>query len=915
MKTSSYIFAAIALLGAIATDAAPVYFPNELVYFKSSPVAGKNDICNWKGALFDAENIGGSGVNADGGADNGTANDEFTYVTANRPPQGQTFVTGNEANGYELSSITIQAAGYADNKATDKNFSPWDLRFHNGPVLIKIFRLANGLKEELDAGAFLPVVFHGFMSGGKGNPGAGSSANGCGIFITFKLPVPVHLEANANYAFEVSVADPSGVHFEWLGTSSDSYPGGSAYNYNKEWRPVKLQGDRVFSLGFTITTGQKNFIHPGALHTQEDFDRMKAKVAAVEQPWLGSWELLLKSRYAQLNRNPRPFKEIIRGIPGNNYTPTQEDAVSAYQLALRYHVAGDKAFADKAVVILNAWPPVLKGLGGNSNVSLGAGICGLQFASAAEMLSTYPGWAEADKKAFKEMMMRVFYPAIFDFLWRHHGTFKNEGGNTHYRLNWDTSNMAAMLAIGVFCDNRAVYSQAIDYFKYGCGNGRIERACWYIHPDGMGQSEELGRDQGHNTCAWDFMARMCQIAWNQGDDLYSYDNNRFLRAIECNAKYNLGLDVPYVSHRNTMLKYTEGAASGSRAQGPTYEMVYNHYVNIKGIAAPYSQLMAEKGRPDGGPDTRAHPSQVDYLGFASLTFSRDPITKVVPPSGLMAQWGKGQVSLSWWGTAGATGYKVKRAAKTGGPYSVIGNTSQMETAFADKDVAAGKTYFYVVSAIVNGAETANSRELMVKQGLLVNCNFDNDTKDAVGNRHGTAHGSPEYAAGHNGGNSIKLDGTDDYVQLPAGIANCQEITVSAWVFWNGGKAWQRVFDFGSDIDKYMFLTPDDGSGKTRFSISTTRGYEDTGTLEGPALPSGKWVHVAVTLGGGTGKLYVDGLEVDSKTIDKVAPLFCQPYCYIGRSLWNNDPLFSGMIDDFRIYNYALSAEEIAKLAK
>jgi hypothetical protein len=155
-----------------------------------------------------------------------------------------------------------------------------------------------------------------------------------------------------------------------------------------------------------------------------------------------------------------------------------------------------------------------------------------------------------------------------------------------------------------------------------------------------------------------------------------------------------------------------------------------------------------------------------------------------------------------------------------------------------------------------------------------------------------------------------LDGIDDYVQLPVGIANYQEITVSAWVYWNGGKAWQRVFDFGGDVDKYMFLTPDTGSGKVRFSISTTRGTEDTGILEGTALASGKWVHVAVTLDGKIGTLYIDGRPVDSKPIEKVAPLFCQPYCHIGRSLWNDDPLFSGMVDDFRIYNYALSAERI-----
>jgi hypothetical protein len=87
--------------------------------------------------------------------------------------------------------------------------------------------------------------------------------------------------------------------------------------------------------------------------------------------------------------------------------------------------------------------------------------------------------AEADRDAFRDMMMRVLYPANFDFLWRHHDTFQpdREGGNTHYRLNRDMCNMASMAAIGVLCDNRAVCRQGINFFfKDGPGNGRIERA-------------------------------------------------------------------------------------------------------------------------------------------------------------------------------------------------------------------------------------------------------------------------------------------------------------------------------------------------------------------------------------------------------------------------------------------------------
>ena len=374
------------------------------------------------------------------------------------------------------------------------------------------------------------------------------------------------------------------------------------------------------------------------------------------------------------------------------------------------------------------------------------------------MLSTYSGWAKADSDQFKAMMMRVFYPAYDDFLWRHHNTFWREGGNTHYRLNWDTANLASMMAIGILCDNRAVYQQAVDHFKNGNGNGRIERAAWFMNPDGMAQTEEMGRDQGHNIGGWDFMARICQMAWNQGDDLYGYDNNRVLRALEYNAKYNLGNEVLYTPHRNSELKYTEGGTSpaGRGNFVPMYEMVYNHYVNQKGLAAPYSQQVAEKLRPEGGPNIKVHPSTYDWFGFGSLTYTLDPITNGALPSGLRSNWSNGQVTLSWWGSAYAKGYHVKRAAKIGGPYTIIGTTDAQTTYFSDTEVKNGISYYYVVSALNPNGESANSVALAVAQSLVNRHTFDGDAGRA------TLSGSPTYASGKVGTQALVLDGNDDW---------------------------------------------------------------------------------------------------------------------------------------------------------
>ena len=59
---------------------APGLFGATLTFSTSAPTATANAISNFVGATFDADNVGGSGVNANGGANNGAANDATTYV-------------------------------------------------------------------------------------------------------------------------------------------------------------------------------------------------------------------------------------------------------------------------------------------------------------------------------------------------------------------------------------------------------------------------------------------------------------------------------------------------------------------------------------------------------------------------------------------------------------------------------------------------------------------------------------------------------------------------------------------------------------------------------------------------------------------------------------------------------------------
>ena len=162
-----------------------------------------------------------------------------------------------------------------------------------------------------------------------------------------------------------------------------------------------------------------------------------------------------------------------------------------------------------------------------------------ELACAAELMRTYNGWLPADFARFQNMMLTVFYPLNHSFIASHNGACIS-----HYWANWDLCNMTSILAIGVLCDDRAKFNEAVNYFYTGLGTGSIGNAVYYIHPGDLGQLEESGRDQGHSDLDIAVLGPFCEIAWNQGLDLYGYAGNRFLAGSEYFADYNLSNSVP-----------------------------------------------------------------------------------------------------------------------------------------------------------------------------------------------------------------------------------------------------------------------------------------------------------------------------------------------------------------------------------
>ncbi len=424
-------------------------------------------------------------------------------------------------------------------------------------------------------------------------------------------------------------------------------------------------------------TLQAPFVHPGLNHSRADLDRMKEKVLAKEHPWIEGWDSLCNFRDSRADFKASP-KPTLGGSDGTRQR-AERDAKAAYYNMLRWYVTGDESHARCAVDILNDWSNSIKSVVTGELFMLPVAA----FMKAADLVRLYPGWEQEDRERFEKMARDYFYPACRDFL----GTPGSWPG-------WDGPANTCCLYIGVYLDDAEMVNSAIDYYKNGASGGSINQGIVFD-----GQPTEMGRDQPHAVIGLDFYADLCQTLWNQGVDMFSYQDNLLLKGFEYYAKFNLEHPVDwepivYQGHKF----YYPAPSSGNPGSMPNNrilanELVYHHYVDRKGLDAPWLRTMMKL-------------KNVDVLYGLMYTCS-DTTTAYVPcpvppvPEGLEAQGGLHRIALDWKPAGGdvANGYDIQRSMSPDGGFETIGSWSGNATSeYADTAIVPGKTYYYRVRA-------------------------------------------------------------------------------------------------------------------------------------------------------------------------------------------------------------------------
>jgi hypothetical protein len=169
-----------------------------------------------------------------------------------------------------------------------------------------------------------------------------------------------------------------------------------------------------------------------------------------------------------------------------------------------------------------------------------------------------------------------------------------------------------------------------------------------------------------------------------------------------------------------------------------------------------------------------------------------------------------------------------------------------------------------------------------------------------------------------GNGQLLLDGCKGYVDLPNNLfKDLTEVTIVTWQKWKGGAAFERYFDFGVGVRE------DDSTGQgSSYLAVATYGLDQTKlqllARQGPSSPeesirsfadmNDQVEHqvAAVFVNNSYAELYRDGASLGRIAVTWSLSAINDVNEWIGRSQWANDHTFNGNVNEFRIYDRALT---------
>jgi hypothetical protein len=358
------------------------------------------------------------------------------------------------------------------------------------------------------------------------------------------------------------------------------------------------------SVRFAPATGGSGFVHPGIVNGQAGLNFVKTKVAAGAQPWKTAYDRAVSSRAGSLSYAPAPIASVQCGNGGSTLNvgcdAQRNDAAAAYTHAVLWYHSGNQAHADKAKQIMNAWASThtstpWNGTATYGNNKLQTGWAGSNFLKAAEIIRySNAGWSASDIAKFETYMENVYLPLTIDG-WQ--------------GFNWITLLADTTMDIGVFINDRAVFTNGLDDMR------RAVPAYVYMSSDGSapsnasgwngattftsGITQETCRDLSHSAMGVASIMYSAETARLQAVDYYEEQRSRLQAMVEFHAEAVRHLEAKAANASYVIpSKFCGGTLkSGGSGYTVTGDVALNHFANRLGLPMTDQRSYVLKYRP------------------------------------------------------------------------------------------------------------------------------------------------------------------------------------------------------------------------------------------------------------------------------------------------------------------------------
>ena len=450
--------------------------------------------------------------------------------------------------------------------------------------------------------------------------------------------------------------------------------------------------------GLQPVTSEAGFTHPGIFVSLEDLETSRAHVRAGDAPWRTIFDDLKSSdaatrgapdfsAFASAKTGERSCSASDPGgcisycgpysKPNVGCTDELADAKAVYAQALMFWYTGDKAYAGRAIDILNAYAQHFKGHDGSNGPLMAAWTMQMMLRGAELLRYTYvpdKGETRFDVTGFSTMLRAVYVDRLTTFDW--------------YRVpsNWMGSAAEGMMNAAIFLDDRKLYDQAVamwrDYvpnYIYVSSDGDFPHAldvspihrvgaigtetaqertnlkCFWLFNKAKGcerspmqdpgplqfqdgQTQETCRDMNHTSMGLGSMVNAAETAWIQGDDLYGEERQRIMTALS----YATQISQSYGSDGwpTKFCNDIPDLGGSLSLDSISADVAYNHYTVREGVKFTTLKVPGyDKTYPSGDPvaafvalrRTDANPSTA-VSAWESLTHHRIADGYTPPPA-------------------------------------------------------------------------------------------------------------------------------------------------------------------------------------------------------------------------------------------------------------------------------------------